>query len=444
MINLNIKIPEYVSEILSRLKNGGFEAFVVGGCVRDSIMGLSPKDWDITTNALPNNTKELFSDLKVIKTGIKHGTVSVITNRKTVEITTYRLDGKYSDNRRPDSVIFTNELIEDLSRRDFTVNAMAYNHEKGLVDEFGSLSDLSNKIIRTVGSPDARFSEDDLRIIRAMRFASVLGFEIEKNTSSSIHRNKCLLKGIAAERLFSELIKLIIGENACRVLLEYGDVLGVFIPAILPTIGLKQFGEKHCYDVWEHTCHTIEAIEPQKELRLTMLLHDLGKAPTAQIDENGNSTFHNHAQVGADIAGNILSDLKSDKKTANSVKRLISFHDFEIPQTEVQVKRMLKSVTPDELRLLLKIKTADRSALSPAYRDVSQPVTAAEYHLDRIISENICYNQEGLDVNGCDIAKEGWKGTQVGKKLDELLDAVIEGKCGNTRAELLEYLENRQ
>ncbi len=441
VISLKIIIPLYVQNILSRFKSNGFEAFVVGGCVRDSIMGIEPVDWDITTNALPNNTKELFSDLKVIQTGIKHGTLTVVNNKRSVEITTFRIDGKYSDNRRPDSVLFTNELVDDLSRRDFTINAMAYNHDKGLIDEFGSLNDLRAKIIRTVQNPDMRFSEDGLRIIRALRFASTLGFEIEKGTSSSIHKNKTLLKNIAAERLFSELLKLLPGKNVCSVLLDYGDVLGVFIPPVLPAIGFKQLGKKHCYDVWEHTCHTVDAIEPQKELRLTMLLHDLGKVETAQIDENGNSTFHNHAQVSADIAGEILRDLKSDKKTANIVKRLISLHDFEIPQTEAQVKRMLKNVTPDEFKLLLKIKTADKSALSPAFRDVSRQIHTAKKHLERIVSENICYNQEGLSIKGADLIEKGWEGALVGKKLDELTDAVIEDKCPNTRERLLEYLE---
>lgn len=444
VFGLEIVIPDSVSEILSRFKSSGFEAFAVGGCVRDSIMGISPKDWDVTTNALPDDTKNLFSDYKVIETGIKHGTITVIVSGMPVEITTYRLDGAYSDNRRPDSVTFTNELLLDLSRRDFTINAMAYNPEKHLVDEFGSLFDLNNKLIRTVGNPDIRFSEDGLRIMRALRFASVLDFDIEKNTSDSIHKNKELLKNIAVERLFSELNKLLLGKRAGRILLEYGEVLGTFIPEILPTIGQHQHGDKHCYDVWEHICRAVDNIEPKKELRLTMLMHDLGKAATAGIDENGNSTFKNHAEISAEIAAKILSQLKSDKKTASLVTKLISLHDFEIPESEIEVKRLLKNVTPEELRLLLKIKKADRAALSPAFRDVSEKIANSEKYLDEILSENKCYKQEHLAINGNDIAKKGYEGAEIGKKLDELLNAVIDGKCGNTRKELLAFLEKNQ
>lgn len=437
---MEIAVPVYIQEILSRFKRGGFEAYVVGGCVRDSIMGVSPDDWDVTTNALPEDTKRLFSDYKIIETGIKHGTVAVVISKKTVEITAYRLDGDYSDNRRPDSVTFTDELFLDLSRRDFTVNAMAYSPDKGLIDEFESLSDLNNKIIRTVGCPDARFSEDALRIMRALRFSCVLGFEIEKNTSDSIHKNKELLKNIAAERLFSELNKLLTGKHAGRVLLKYGDVLGVFIPEILPVIGQKQCGKKHCYDVWEHICRTVDNIEPQKELRLTMLLHDLGKAPTAGIDEKGDSTFINHAQAGAALAEKILIRLKSDKKTIHAVTKLVSLHDFEIPVTETEVRRMLKKATPDELLMLLKIKTADRGALSPSFCDVSEQRAKAEKYLGVILSENKCYKIEDLAVSGTDVAKKGYTGSEIGEKLEMLLDAVIEGECENTKDELLKLI----
>lgn len=437
---LEIAVPLYIQNILSRFKRGGFEAFVVGGCVRDSVMGIAPVDWDVTTNALPEDTRRLFSDYKIVDLGIRHGTLAVVISKKAVEITTYRLDGNYSDNRRPDSVTFTNRLFLDLSRRDFTVNAMAYSPDKGLIDEFGSLSDLNNKIIRTVGCPDARFSEDALRIMRALRFAAVLGFEIEKSTSDGIHKNKGLLKNIAAQRLFSELNKLLTGKYAGRVLLEYGDVLGVFIPEILPVIGQKQCGEKHCYDVWEHICRTVDGIEPQKELRLTMLLHDLGKAPTAGIDENGDSTFINHAQESAALAEKILARLKSDKKTALTVIKLVSLHDFEIPVTETEVRRMLKKITPDELLMLLKIKTADRGALSPSFRDVSEQRAKAEKYLNVIISENKCYKISDLAVSGTDVAKKGYTDSEIGEKLETLLDAVIEGKCENTKDELIKLI----
>lgn len=404
-------------------------------------MGKEPHDWDITTNALPDETKRLFSNTKIIDTGIKHGTVTIIIEKQPVEVTTYRLDGDYSDNRRPDSVTFTNELSLDLRRRDFTINAMAYNPEKGLVDEFNSLSDLNDKLIRAVGDADTRFSEDGLRIMRALRFSSVLGFDIEQKTSESIHRNKDLLKGIAAERLFSELLKLIVGKKAGHILLEYGEIFSVFIPEILPTIGQKQCGEKHCYDVWEHICHTVDSIPPIKELRLTMLLHDLGKAPTAQLNEKGNSVYPKHAEVGAEIAKEILNRLKSDNKTANTVIKLISLHDFEIPENKIELKRLLKTVTPAEFEMLLKIKTADRGALSENFRDISELRKNAEAFLKEVISENECYSLKNLAINGKDLSEKGYEGDEIGKKLEELLSAVIEGRCENTRTELLNFFD---
>lgn len=409
--------------------------------MRDIIMGKEPHDWDITTNALPYYTKRLFSHMKVIDTGIKHGTVTIIIEKNPIEVTTYRLDGNYSDNRRPDSVTFTDELTLDLGRRDFTINAMAYNPKKGLVDEFSSLRDLNAKLIRAVGDADERFLEDGLRIMRALRFASVLGFDIEEKTARSIHKNKDLLKGIAVERLFSELNKLIVGKSAGRVLLEYGEVFGTFIPEILPAIGLKQCGEKHCYDVFQHICHTIDNIEPIKELRLTMLLHDLGKVPTAQKDENGNSVYPNHAKVGAEIAKEILNRLKSDNKTANTVIKLISLHDFEIPKSKTELKRLLKTVTPDEFKLLLKIKKADRSALSESFRDITELLENAEAFLKEIISKDECYSLQNLAIDGKSLSKKGYVGEDIGKMLEKLLDAVIEGKCENTFKELLNYVD---
>lgn len=409
--------------------------------MRDSILGQKPHDWDITTNALPKDTKELFSNTKVIDTGLKHGTVTIIIEGKPVEVTTYRLDGNYTDSRRPDSVTFTNELALDLSRRDFTINAMAYNPKIGLIDKFNSLSDLNSKLIRAVGNADTRFSEDALRIMRALRFSSSLGFNITEDTAKSIHKNKDLLKEIAAERIFSELNKLIVGKKAGRILLEYRDVFSVFIPEILPTIDQKQCGEKHCYNVWEHICHTVDNIEPVKELRLTMLLHDLGKAETAKLDEYGNSIYPNHAAVGAETAKNVLSRLKSDNKTLNTVVKLVSMHDFEIPKSKIELKRLLKTVTPNEFEMLLKIKTADRGALSPNYRDVSKQVKKAKCFLKEILADNECYSLQHLNINGDVLSKKGFTGVNIGKKLDELLEAVIEGKCQNTRKALLEFID---
>ena len=345
---MEIKLPSDVTEILNILHTGGHEAYCVGGAVRDSLMGFTPEDWDITTSARPDETEELFKDYKTIDTGLKHGTLTVIINHKPYEITTFRIDGEYNDNRHPEEVIFTPDLKDDLARRDFTVNAIAYNSE-GIVDLYGGREDIYNSIIRTVGDPDKRFNEDGLRILRALRFASVLGFEIEHETASAIHRNRHLLKNISAERISTELSKLICGKNAFNILMEYPDVLSVFIPEIEPAVNFTQYGKKHAYDVWEHICHTVDTIPQDKILRLTMLLHDLGKVPTHKLNEKGDSTFKNHATVGGEMTKEILTRLKFDKKTINRVSYLVSYHDFEPPETKVELKRHLKTKTPEDI-----------------------------------------------------------------------------------------------
>ena len=363
---MKIEIPAYINSVIKRYYSAGFEAFCVGGAVRDSILKTTPEDWDITTNALPEETKKLFPDIKTVDTGIKHGTVSLVINRKCVEVTTYRTDGEYKDRRHPESVSFTRSLTEDLKRRDFTVNAIAYNNEKGIVDPFCGCDDIYNSIIRAVGDPDRRFKEDGLRILRALRFSSVLGFGIEENTKAAIHKNKELLKDISQERIAAELTKMLVGKNIFGVLKEYYDVLGVFIPEILPAVGFKQYGKKHAYDVWEHTLHTVETIPPDKTLRLTMLLHDLGQIETHRLCENGDSSFKNHAAVGGEIAKKILTRLKFDKKTIARVSFLVSHHDFEPPETKIELKKKMKELSPDDVRTLLVIKKSDRGALSEA------------------------------------------------------------------------------
>ncbi len=439
-VALIINIPDDVSLIIDRLENAGFEAFCVGGAVRDSVMGVPPGDWDITTSAKPCDTKEIFKDFKTVDTGLKHGTLTVIINGKPYEITTYRIDGEYGDNRHPESVEFTSDLSYDLARRDFSVNALAYNGRTGIVDLYGGQNDIYNSIIKTVGDPDRRFNEDGLRIMRALRFSSVLGFDIEKNTADSIHKNKDLLKNISAERISAELTKLVCGKNAYKVLMEYPDVFSVFIPEIAPTVNFKQYGEKHAYDVWEHICHTVDTVPPDKVLRLTMLLHDLGKVPTHELNDNGDSTFKNHAVVGGEMAKNILTRLKFDKKTVNRVSFLVGNHDFEPPKTKLELKRCLKTKTTDDIKTLLVIKTSDRGALSEKYRDISVGVAKTYTWLEEIEKNNECCTLKDLAVTGNDLSKIGFHGNEIGKALDTLLDAVTEGKIENQKDSLLTYL----
>ncbi len=437
---MRIEIPKKINNIISIYEQSGFEAYCVGGSIRDSVMGIDVGDWDITTSALPEETKELFKDEKIIETGIKHGTVSIIKDHEAIEVTTFRIDGEYSDNRHPEQVSFTRNLSEDLKRRDFTINTLAYSHPAGLVDLYGGLSDIENKIIRTVGNPEERFLEDGLRIMRALRFASTLGFTIEEETKKAIHKQKNLLKNISVERISVELIKLLMGNNAFNILTEFPDVFAVFIPEILPCINFKQYGKKHSFDVWTHICHTVDTIPQDKVLRLTMLLHDLGKVPTHKLNENGDSTFKNHALVGGEMAKEILTRLRFDKKTINRVSFLVSHHDFEPPETKIELKKKMKILTPEDVKTLLIIKKSDRGALSESYRDINKESEQVLVWLKEIEENNECVTICQLKINGNDLIKLGFKNEEIGKKLDYLLDCVIEEKVTNTKQALLSFL----
>lgn len=436
-----IKIPSEIQKTLETLENSGYKAYIVGGCVRDSIMGVTPHDWDITTNALPDEIKTVFSQYKTIDTGIKHGTVTVISENTPIEITTFRIDGKYTDNRHPDKVNFTENIEHDLARRDFTMNAIAYNHKEGYIDPFNGREDIKNSIIRCVGSPDKRFGEDALRILRAIRFASVLGFEIENETALSIVNNENLISSIAVERISSELIKLLTGKNVFTVLSKYRSVLAVFIPELALEFDFKQFGKKHGYDVWIHTALTVANIENDPILRLTMLLHDTGKPATHIIDENGNSTFNNHAAVGGVIAENILKRLRMKNEYVKTVSHLVSIHDMEVPETRVQVKEYLRDLGEENFIRLMKIRRADKSALAKGYRDISEKLIFAYTTYDDIIEKNEPYTLSQLALNGNDL-KKIFTPDEIGEKLNMLLDYVIHYPECNNKKDLFNKAES--
>ena len=438
---MNIKIPSKINYILETFWQNGFEAYCVGGSIRDSVMGITTGDWDITTSALPEETKKLFKTEKIIDTGIKHGTVSIIKDHEAIEITTFRIDGEYSDNRHPEEVSFTRNLNEDLKRRDFTVNTLAFSEKTGLVDLCGGLSDIENKIIRTVGNAEKRFNEDGLRIMRALRFASTLGFTIEDETKNAIHKQKELLKNISVERISVELNKLLLGKNVFNILTEFPDVFSVIIPEIEPCINFKQYGKKHAYDVWTHICHTVDTIPQDKTLKLTMLLHDLGKVPTHKLSENGDSTFKNHATIGGEMVKEILTRLRFDKKTINRVSFLVSYHDFEPPETKLDLKKKMKILTAEDVRTLLIIKKSDRGALSENFRDISKESEQVLIWLKEIEENNECVTIGQLKINGNDLIKLGFKNEEIGKKLDFLLNSVIEEKVENKKHELLNFLQ---
>jgi len=438
---MHISPPEYITSAISLLSSHGKQGFAVGGCVRDSLMGLVPHDWDMTTDALPEQTKEIFSSFRTVDTGIKHGTVLVMIDSHPVEITTFRVDGEYTDCRHPDSVKFTPDIKDDLARRDFTINAMAYNEKEGLIDIFGGAEDIKNKIIRCVGDPDERFREDALRIMRALRFSSTLGFSIDDDTKKAIFRNAGLLNNIARERIAAELIKLLCGRNVLSVMEEFEEIFGVIIPELKCEFGFAQHGKKHAYTVWGHTCHTVANIENEELLRLTMLLHDIGKPMTHKLNENGDSTFKNHAAEGGKIAEQVLRGLKLSRKTIETVTYLVTHHDMDVPDSRVKVKEYLNMMGAEKFIMLMKIRTADRSALSESFRDISAQTDFAYSQFYDIIDKKEPYTISDLAINGRDLAALGITGEQTKVKLDDCLRAVMADPAMNTAEKLTAFVK---
>ena len=316
---MTMDMPKNVDTAINLLQSAGFEAYAVGGCVRDSLLGKIPNDWDITTSAKPEDMKSVFADFHCIDTGIKHGTVTVVIDGEPLEITTFRLDGEYEDNRHPKSVTFTSNLSADLGRRDFTVNAMAYSKKTGTVDLFGGQNDLKNKIIRCVGDPDRRFNEDALRILRALRFASALDFEIEEKTAQSLLKNRALLGNISEERIAKELLKLVCGKGAKRILTDFAPVLFEILPELQPMYKNSHDNPHHCYDIYEHMLIAVESIDPEPTLRFAMLLHDCGKPAVKKFDENGVAHFYGHQRISAEISAQILARLKVSNKFRDEI-----------------------------------------------------------------------------------------------------------------------------
>ena len=425
-------IPREVAHILKHLNAAGYEAWCVGGCVRDILLGKTPQDWDVTTSAKPEEVQAVFPR-RTIPTGLRHGTVTVRSGPSGgVEVTTYRLDGPYLDHRRPSSVCFTTDLEEDLRRRDFTVNAMAMGRDETLRDPFGGQADLHAGILRCVGEADARFSEDALRIMRGLRFASTLGLSIEAETAAGIRRNRELLREIAAERIQVELFKLLCGRQAAEVLRQFPEVIGTFWPEILEMVGFEQKNPHHCYDVWEHTLHALEAVEAENLLlRCTMLLHDIGKPRTFSLDAAGTGHFYGHAALGRDLAEQMLRRVRCPNAFRERVVRLVEWHDREILNTEKSVRKALGKLGEEDFRLLLAVKRADNLAQSPAYRSRQSELDELEKTLQEIIAQGACFTLRQMKVNGNDMKQLGLTGREIGAALHYLLDAVIDGKIPN-------------
>lgn len=441
---IRIVIPVKAQAIIDTLTAAGYEAYVVGGCVRDSILGRKPQDWDITTSAKPGQVKELFP--RTIDTGLQHGTVTVMQDREGFEVTTYRIDGKYEDSRHPEEVIFTPDLKEDLKRRDFTVNAMAYNEKAGLVDLFGGMEDIRRGIVRCVGDPLERFGEDALRILRAVRFSAQLGYGIDDGTKEGIRKLAPSLQKISAERIQMELVKLITSDHPddLRTAYELG-VTKVFFPEFDVAMETEQNHPHHMYTVGEHTLHSLNYVKPDKKLRLAMLLHDIGKPVTLERDEDGVTHFYGHPAAGEKMAKNFLRRLRFDNDTIYKVCKLVLYHDYgnSVEPDMRIVRRAVNQIGEDAFPALFEVKRADVLAQSNYMRQEKLELIDRWQEMYRQVKEqNQCVSLKGLAVSGSDLIEAGWKpGKELGIVLQKLLEMVLEDSRRNTAEILLAEAE---
>jgi len=441
---VRVNVPDKARHIIDVITAAGYEAFAVGGCVRDSVLGREPQDWDITTSAKPEQVKGLFP--RTIDTGLQHGTVTVMLDREGFEVTTYRIDGEYEDSRHPKEVVFTPNLEEDLKRRDFTINAMAYNEKKGLVDLFGGMEDLRKGVIRCVGNPLERFREDALRILRAIRFSAQLGYHIDRKTQDAIRQLAPSLKNISAERIQAELVKLLVSPHPDTLRDAYSlGVTEVFFPEFDVAMETEQNHPHHMYNVGEHILHSLGGVRPDKRLRLAMLLHDIGKPAALERDAQGITHFQNHAAVSRDMARDFLRRLKFDNETTAIVCKLVLYHDYGNgiePDMRI-VRRALNKIGEDAFPALFEIKRADILAQSDYMkREKLELVDRWQQFYEKVMEEKQCFSLKDLAVSGGDLITAGWKpGKELGEVLQKLLDTVLEQPECNKRDILLSQAE---
>ncbi|MFV0362590.1 MAG: CCA tRNA nucleotidyltransferase [Suipraeoptans sp.] len=441
---MKIEMPKKVNLIIDQLSKNGYEAFAVGGCVRDKILGRIPEDWDITTSAQPLEVKHIFK--RTVDTGIEHGTVTVLIGDEGFEVTTYRIDGEYEDSRHPTSVSYTRSLREDLLRRDFTINAMAYNNEEGLVDEFEGLKDINNKVIRCVGDAKSRLSEDSLRILRGVRFAAQLNFTIEENTQQAMRELAPRLKNISEERIQVELIKMVTSNYPERITEAYN--LGItkeFIPEFDDMMKTKQETPHHMYNVGQHTICALKNVRNDKILRLTMLFHDMGKPEYKTMDEDGVAHFKKHAIGSEELARKVMNRLKFDNETKRKVMKLVFYHDYRMPATAVNVRRAMNKIGTDLFPLYLEVRRADTLAQSTYLREEKLAnINEIEELYKEIVINRECVQVGDLSLNGKDLIALGAKqGRQIGDILKYLLEIVIENPEKNTKEELTKEVKDK-
>lgn len=442
--NIRIALPLKVQAIIGTIMGAGYEAYAVGGCVRDCVLGRQPQDWDITTSARPEQVKALFP--RTIDTGLQHGTVTVMIDREGFEVTTYRIDGKYEDSRHPSQVIFTPSLTEDLKRRDLTINAMAYNESQGLVDPFGGIRDLEKGIVRCVGSPMERFGEDALRILRAIRFSAQLGYAIEEETLEAVRKLSHTLERISAERIQTELVKLLLSPHPDYLRMAYDNgVTKVFLPEFDRAMETPQTHRHHCYGVGEHILHSLLHVEADRVLRLAMLFHDMGKPAVLTVDGEGITHFHGHAAVGAEMAEKILKRLKFDNDTIQKVCRLVLYHDYGSGMDlDIRMaRRALNRIGEEAFPGLFAVKYADIMAQSDYCREEKlERLEKWRKLYGEILASQQCVSLKTLAVKGSDLIALGWKpGKELGAALQKLLELVLEEPERNTREGLLAEAE---
>lgn len=441
---MKIVLPDKVLMIILNLQMHGYDAYAVGGCVRDSILAKKPQDWDITTSAKPGDIKRMFR--RTVDTGIEHGTVTVLIGKDSFEVTTYRIDGVYEDSRHPREVRFTNNLEEDLKRRDFTINAMAYNDDVRLVDVFGGMKDLNYHLIRCVGDPKERFAEDALRILRAVRFSAQLGFAIDPDTEAAIRELAPALRRVSAERIREELVKILVSDHPGQIREAYRlGITKVILPEWDEMEGVKQNTPHHKYDVAEHTIEAIKNIKNDKVLRLTMLFHDMGKPAMKTTDENGRDHFKGHAIVSEELTNVVMRRLKFDNDTIKKVARLVCYHDYRVEATPQNVRRAMNRIGVELFPYYLAVRLADVKAQS-AYQKrekVENIIQMREIYQETLLQEH-CVTLHDLAVTGKDLLAIGMKpGQALGNMLTELLEWVIDDPDCNKKEILCEYVKEK-
>lgn len=433
-----IALPLGAAVIIDRLEREGHTAWVVGGCVRDSLRGVTPNDWDIAVSSMPGETMRMMGGLRALPTGLKHGTVTVRAEGADYEVTTYRVEAEYSDGRHPDAVTFVDSIEEDLARRDFTMNAMAWHPVRGLCDPFGGQQDIENGLIRAVGDPHTRFTEDALRILRGLRFASKTGFVIEPATVQAMRDCAPLLEKIAAERIREELLGLLSGRFVGRVLMTYADLVTAVLPELAPMVGHGQFNPHHKFDIWEHTVRAVEAAPDDPILRMTLLLHDSGKPATFTRDERGIGHFDGHPAVSAVIAAGITERLRFSNADRARIDLLVRYHDYPLGKEERIVRRRLARFGEENFRTLLIVKKCDCTGQLTHPENLEMLDQTARL-ADRLLEQQACLSLRQLAVKGEDMLALGLRGRRIGATLETLLSEVIDGTLENEREALLAY-----